>query len=156
MTKSFLRLALVAGAGLALAACNPVTIKNPFGGVPLVLTGNLQGDMPGILAYEQAVKQGIAADAASAKQFLIGICPTVQQVAAIATGTDPASISSSLGITLTAAQKQVSNAQQGAAAATAVCAGAAATDVKTAAASFVTAAKIVYGWFAKKPVAAAS
>ena len=153
MMKTISRIAAVAVAAAALAGCM-VTIPNPFGGAPLVLTGNLSNDMPSILAYETAVKQGVATDIASAQQFLLSVCPSVSDVQTAVANANPSSISSTLGITVTAAQKQISNVSQGVQLASTVCAGGTATDWKTAASNFVTAAKIVYGWFASKPVTA--
>jgi len=151
--RNILRVCVVAAAAVAVAGCM-VSIPNPFGGAPLVLTGSLSNDMPSILAYETAVKQGVATDVASAKQFLSSVCPSVSDVQNAVANANPSAISSTLGITVTAAQKQVSNASQGVAVAANVCAGGTATDWKTAASNFVTAAKIVYGWFASKPVTA--
>lgn len=142
------KLLIAATMGLCLGGCM-VSIPNPFGGPPLMLTGSLANDMPGILAYEQAVKAGIKSDVASAQAFLIGVCPSVSDVASAVSTADANAIAGNTGITVTAAQKQISNATQGVQVAQAVCAGGTATDIKTAALNFVNAAKIVYSWFAK-------
>lgn len=130
---------------LTLGAC---TIANPFGGPPLLLTGNLQADMPGIQAYAASIKAGVKKDAGEVRAMFLQYCPTVADAnaAAKATTTDQVVTYSGGVVTQTAAEKQLGNVQAATELAVTVCNGGTATDVKSAFVSFADAVKIVAGW----------
>jgi hypothetical protein len=115
-----------------LSAC---MIRDPFGGPPLVLTGNLQADLPGIQSYAAEVQ-------AVFQQY----CPSVNDAATAAASVDPANVAANTGLTVSAATKQVGNVQSAANLAVTICNGGTATDVKTAFVNFAAAAKTVLGW----------
>lgn len=79
--KNVLRLFAVVAVSLGLAAC-VVTIPNPFGGPVLTLTGNYENDLPSIQAYVASLKAGAKADAATARGWLLELCPLIPQAEA--------------------------------------------------------------------------
>lgn len=130
-------------AALMLGGC---IIANPFGGAPLVLTGNLQADMPGIQQYAADIKAGVQKDSAEVRAMFMQYCPSVNDANSAAQSVNPNSVASTTGVTVTVAQKQVGNVQAATNLAVVVCNGGTATDVKTAFVNFAAAAKIVLGW----------
>lgn len=145
--KQFAKVAMIVAVGVSLAAC-VVTVPNPFGGAPLVLTGHLAADMPGIKAYAADLRVGIKADAVAVRAAFIQYCPTVDEVATAAGTVTPGQVVNASGglITATAASKQIGNAQKGIGTAQLICAGGTATDLRTAFVDFAQAATQVYGW----------
>jgi hypothetical protein len=108
----------IAAASVAalLAACNPITIKNVFGGPPLVLTGNYNADLPSITAFNASIKAGAAASAATLQSYFVAACPYVADAqsqlpaaqaaaASLMTTTAAAKQAANVATTLTAAQK---------------------------------------------------
>jgi hypothetical protein len=94
-----------------LSAC---MIRDPFGGPPLVLTGNLQADLPGIQSYAADIKAGVKKDAAEVQAVFQQYCPSVNDAATAAASVDPANVAANTGLTVSAATKQVGNVQSAA------------------------------------------
>lgn len=132
------RLMSVAAVALALvvAACNPVTIPNPFGGPSLVLTGNYQNDLPSIQAYAASIKAGVKKSDAEIQGWLNELCPFVTQ--AQVQLTDPATMdfiykgASVVNGTQSGANKQISSVQSGLTIASKACAVGTATNLAQA------------------------
>lgn len=142
------RLFAVAVLGLTLAACKTVTIQNPFGGAPLVLTGNLGADLPGIKAYAADLKAGVKNDVAAARAAFQQYCPAVDDAStAVGTVTPGQVVNSTAGaISTTAASQKISQAQRAVGDAQLICNGGTATDIRTAFINFAKAATDVYNW----------
>jgi hypothetical protein len=142
MFKIAARFALLAVA-LALTACNPVTIGNPFGGPPLVLTGNYNADLPSITAFNASIKAGIKADVALVRQFFVNACPYVADASSKVPVAQAAA--QQLGMSASAAEKQAANVHQTLIAAGKLCAAGTATDSQSFFSAVVDAFEWVYG-----------
>ncbi len=132
----------IAGAALLLAACNPVTIPNLFGGPPLVLTGNYNADLPSITAFNATVKAGIATDAATLQSYFVALCPYV----ADAQNQLPAAQTAATHLmTPSAAAKQTNNAAIALNVAQRACVAGTAPNLKVVFTAAVQAVEYVYG-----------
>jgi hypothetical protein len=145
MTKTFPRALLVSALALSLAACSaahPWTIKNPFGGAPLVLTGNLGNDMPSINAYNATLQAGVKADVTELQGYFTTLCPYVAQAQAALPNALPVA-QQALGTT--AGQKQISNATQALTVAQNFCAVGTASNLQAAFTAAVQAVNFIRG-----------
>lgn len=146
-----LRIAAVVFAGSLLSACF-ATIPNPFGGAPLVLTGNLAADLPGIKAYAADLKAGVKNDVAAAKAVFATYCPAVDETATAVGTVTPGQVVNATATIISAsvAEQKISQAQRAVGDAQLICAGGTATDIKTAFINFAAAATDVYNWIRAK------
>ncbi len=139
--KTF-KLAIAGALALALGACNPITINLP--GLPtLTLTGNLGNDMPSINQFNTALKAGAKSDLATLQGYFNTFCPYVPQ--AQADLPQAQSAAQSLGMTSSAAAKQVGNAATALTVAANVCATGTSTNWTAAFQNAVTAFDLIEG-----------
>lgn len=144
------RIALVICAAASLAACNPITIPNPFGtGPALVLTGNAKNDAPSWRAFTAGLKAGVKADEAAARQFFLDNCPAVQNASVQVATTSAVDVAAATGgiVSETAAQKQINNVQQGLSEAQSICAAGTAGSWVTAVKNATVAFQTIASWF---------
>lgn len=137
-----MKIIVAASLAFTLAACNPVTIPNPFGGPPLVLTGNYNADLPSITAFNTTLKAGVQADAAKLQAFFQAACPYVADAQAQLPAAQQAAAQI---MTASAAQKQIGNAAVALTAAQKVCNGATASNLQGIFTAAVDAFEYVYG-----------
>lgn len=143
------KIAILTAGALALGACNRTfVIPNPFGGAPLVLTGNLANDLPGIKAFAADIKAGAKADAVAVRETFQQYCPAVDESATVAGTVTPGQVVDATGglITVTAASQKINQSQQAIGIAQRICAGGTSADIKSAFVNFAAAATEVYGW----------
>ena len=136
-----LRIAAACAIGVTVAACNPLTIPNPFGGAPLVLTGNFNSDLPSIQSYAADLKAGAKADVAQVQAAFAKLCPYVSNAQA---ALPDAQTKAATVIGTDVATKNVNNASDGLNVAGKICATGISTDLKTAFINGVKAVTSVY------------
>ncbi len=129
-------------AAAVLTACNPITIKNVFGGPPLVLTGNYQADLPSIQAFNTSIKAGAAANLATLQSYFIAACP---YVADAQSQLPAAQTAAATVLTPSAAAKQAANVSTALVAAQKLCSAGTATTSSTFFSAVVDGISWVYG-----------